>query len=232
MKRIHSKLFCFILIVMLMLSFSGCSPVQSTVTAGTDSESPASDNQEDPAPDDQEEEPVKDFDSDDYYARLSGCVDQIRARSDFEPDLVLVLGSGLGKYAEKLNIVTTIPYDEINGWPTTSVAGHSSNLIFATMDGLNIAVMQGRVHYYEGYEMQDVVFPLRVLHLLGAKTVVLTNAVGAINEDFAVGDFVVVEDHISLFVPSPLIGENIDELGKRFTGMTSVYDKELRDAVL
>ena len=160
------------------------------------------------------------------------CVDQIRARSDFKPDVVLVLGSGLGNYAEQLDIVATIPYDDINGWPKTSVTGHSGNLVFATLEGLNIAVMQGRIHFYEGYDVQDVIFPLRVLHLLGANTVVLTNAVGAINEEFAMGDFVAVEDHISLLVPSPLIGENIDELGERFTGMTSVYDKELREAVL
>ncbi len=223
-KRIRSKLLCFILIGVIILSFSGISSAQEAIPTGNDTEKPDSA--------DQVTEPEKDFDAADYYARLLRCTEQIRERTDFVPDVALVPGSGLGNYAEQLNVVGTIPYSEIIGWPDTSVAGHSGNLVFATMNGLNIAIMQGRIHYYEGYDMQDVVLPLRVLHLLGAKMVILTNAVGAINESYAVGDFVVVEDHISFFVPSPLIGENIDELGNRFTGMTSVYDKELRDAAL
>ncbi len=109
---------------------------------------------------------------------------------------------------------------------------HEGNLIFAEHRGLKLAVMQGRVHYYEGYSMDEVVKPLRVLHMLGADTVILTNAVGAINTDYNVGDFVCVEDHISSFVPSPLIGENVEELGERFTPMDKVYDKEMRDTVL
>ena len=172
------------------------------------------------------------FDADAYYEKLESCAEQIRQKTDFVPDVVLVLGSGLGNYADNLDIVTTIPYSEIDGWPESTVEGHEGNLSFANYRGLKVAVMQGRIHYYEGYDINDVVLPLRVLHLLGANTVILTNAVGAINTDYEVGDFVCVEDHISSFVPSPLVGENIDELGERFTGMTAVYDKELRNMVL
>lgn len=202
----------------LLLSISACSQTPSDPIEKADTES--------------EEAAVIEFKSDDYYQTLQNCVSQIRSISDFVPEVVLVLGSGLGQYAEQLDIAATIPYSDIEGWPDSTVAGHKGNLIFATYQGLKIAVMQGRIHYYEGYDIQDVVTPLRVLHLLGADTVILTNAVGAINTDYQVGDFVAIEDHISSFVPSPLIGENIDELGERFTGMTCVYDKALRDAVL
>ncbi len=204
--------------LILLLSVCACSqaPAENTEAKGTGSAEAAE----------------IEFKSNDYYQRLKDCVGQIRAITDFVPEIVLVLGSGLGRYADLLDIVKTIPYSEIEGWPDSTVAGHKGNLIFATYHGLNIAVMQGRVHYYEGYNIHDVVTPLRVLHLLGANTVILTNAVGAINTDYQVGDFVSIEDHISSFVPSPLIGENIDELGERFTSMTSVYDKGLRDAVL
>ena len=165
------------------------------------------------------------------YAKLEYCKQQIEKITDFKPDVALVLGSGLGDYADRLDIECTIPYADIDGWPQSTVVGHKGNLVFAKYNGLNVAVMQGRVHYYEGYSMDEVVLPLRVLHMLGAKTVILTNAVGAINADYNVGDFVCVEDQISSFVPSPLIGANIDELGERFTPMTGVFDEDLRKAV-
>ena len=126
----------------------------------------------------------------------------------------------------------TIPYEEIDGWPVSTAPDHVGELVFAKYKGLNLAIMRGRVHYYEGYSMDEVVLPLRVLHLMGAKTCILTNAVGAINADYHVGDFVCIRDQISSFVPSPLIGENIDELGERFVSMTDVYDKEMQETVL
>ena len=222
-KDLKTKLiFCVFCGLFAISSVGGCSVNQkdtenaAVISAGVD----------------QREDNLKQFDAGAYYDRLMNCVKQIRKRSDFKPDVVLVLGSGLGDYAEKLDIVAKIPYADIKGWPNSTVEDHAGNLVFAKMNGLNVAVMQGRVHYYEGYSMYDVVLPLRVLHLIGAKTVILTNAVGAINKDYKVGDFVVVKDHISSFVPSPLIGENIDKLGRRFTGMTFVYDKKLRNAVL
>ena len=175
----------------------------------------------------QAEEVVIDFDADNYYTRLTNCVRQIKEKTDFVPDIVLVLGSGLGDFADNVNVIAEIPYSEIKGFPVSTVSGHDGTLIFCEIEGKKVVLMNGRVHYYEGYDMQDVVLPLRVLHLLGAQTVILTNAVGAINTDYHVGDFVLNIDHISSFVPSPLIGENIEELGDRFTDMSKVYDEEL-----
>ena len=166
-------------------------------------------------------------DATDYYSRLEHCAEQIRRKTDFVPDIALVLGSGLGDFTDNLDITAEIPYSEIDGFPVYTVAGHDGKLIFCTLGGKKLAIMKGRVHYYEGYSVHEVVLPLRVLHLLGAKTVVLTNAVGAINADFNVGDFVLTTDHISSFVPSPLIGENIDKLGERFVDMSKVYDEEM-----
>ena len=172
-----------------------------------------------------------DFDADDYYARLERCVQQIREKTDFVPDVALVLGSGLGDYADSVKIVAEIPYSDIQGFPVSTVAGHDGTLIFCEIEGKKVVVMNGRVHYYEGYDIHDVVLPLRVTHLLGAKTVVLTNAVGAINADYSVGDFVLNVDYISSFVPSPLVGENIDKLGDRFVDMSDAFDEELNGIV-
>ena len=171
-------------------------------------------------------------DADEYYAQLESCKEQIQEITDFEPEIVIVLGSGLGNYVESVDIVETIPYEEIDGWPVSTAPDHVGELVFAKYKGLNLAIMRGRVHYYEGYSMDEVVLPLRVLHLMGAKTCILTNAVGAINADYHVGDFVCIRDQISSFVPSPLIGETIDELGERFVSMTDVYDKEMQETVL
>lgn len=172
-----------------------------------------------------------DFDANDYYARLERCVQQIREKTDFVPDVALVLGSGLGDYADSVKIVAEIPYSDIQGFPVSTVAGHDGTLIFCEIEGKKVVVMNGRVHYYEGYDIHDVVLPLRVTHLLGAKTVVLTNAVGAINADYSVGDFVLNVDYISSFVPSPLVGENIDKLGDRFVDMSDAFDEELNGIV-
>lgn len=172
-----------------------------------------------------------DFDADEYYARLERCVQQIREKTDFVPDVALVLGSGLGDYADSVKIVAEIPYSDIQGFPVSTVAGHDGTLIFCEIEGKKVVVMNGRVHYYEGYDIHDVVLPLRVTHLLGAKTVVLTNAVGAINADYSVGDFVLNVDYISSFVPSPLVGENIDKLGDRFVDVSDAFDEELNGIV-
>ena len=168
-----------------------------------------------------------DFDADNYYARLEHCVEQIREKTDFVPDIALVLGSGMGDYIDSVKVIAEIPYSEIEGFPASTVSGHDGTLVFCEIEGKKVAIMNGRVHFYEGYDVQDVVLPLRVIHMLGANTVILTNAVGAINEDYNVGDFVVNLDHISSFVPSPLIGENIDEFGERFIDMTNAYDEEM-----
>lgn len=166
------------------------------------------------------------FDAEDYYARLERCVAQIRAKTDFVPEVGLVLGSGLGEYIKDVKIVAEIPYSEIDGFPVSTVAGHDGTLVFCEIEGKKVVVMNGRVHYYEGYDIHEVVLPLRVIHLLGADKVILTNAVGAINPEYSVGDFVVNVDYISSFVPSPLVGENIDKLGDRFIDMTNAFDEE------
>jgi len=170
--------------------------------------------------------------ADSYYARLESCKEQIEQITDFRPEIVVVLGTGLGSYAQSLDIKETIPYSEIEGWPVSTAPEHAGNLIFAEYNGHKLAVMQGRIHYYEGYSMDEVVLPLRVLHMLGADTAILTNAAGSLNADFRVGEFVCVNDQISSFIPSPLTGENIDELGERFVGMTDIFDKEMQEIVL
>lgn len=147
------------------------------------------------------------------------------------PDIALVLGSGLGDYADSIKIIAEIPYSEIEGFPVSTVAGHDGTLIFCEIEGKKVVIMNGRVHYYEGYNIHEVVLPLRVIHLLGAEKVILTNAVGAINADFNVGDSVLNEDYISSFVPSPLVGENIDKLGDRFVDMTNAFDEEYNTIV-
>ena len=209
------KLLSLLMILALVLTFSGC--------AANTAQSPADDNKWDNV------QVV--FDADEYYSRLESCVKQIREKTDFVPDIALVLGSGLGDYADSVKVIAEIPYSEIKGFPVSTVAGHDGKLIFCELEGKKVVFMKGRVHYYEGYDIHEVVLPLRVLHMLGAKTVVLTNAVGAINADYNVGDFVINEDYISSFVPSPLIGENIDELGDRFVDMTNAFDQELNAIV-
>jgi purine-nucleoside phosphorylase len=167
-----------------------------------------------------------------YDERLQKCKEQIEAITDFKPQVVIALGTGLGDFVKSLDVKKTISYKDIDGWPMSTAPEHAGNLVFAEYRGLKLAVMQGRLHGYEGYSEQEVVLPLRVLHMLGADTAILSNAVGSLNPDFRVGEFVCVEDQISSFVPSPLIGKNNDELGSRFVGMTDAFDKDMRDTVL
>ena len=214
------KLISLFLILTLALIIGGCSANTSTASADTGATQPSGE-------DDKWENVQVEFDAEDYYARLERCVAQIREKTDFVPDIALVLGSGLGDYADTVKVVAEIPYSEIDGFPVSTVAGHDGTLIFCEIEGKKAVIMNGRVHYYEGYDIHEVVLPLRVIHMLGAETVVLTNAVGAINADYNVGDFVTNVDYISSFVPSPLVGENIDKLGDRFVDMTNAYDEEL-----
>ena len=213
------KIAALLMIPLFLLALAGCSDNSSQSATPDSSSLSATPDVSDVAEDA--------FDAQAYYETLQNCVQQIREKTDFVPDIALVLGSGLGDYADNATIIKEIPYSEINGFPISTVAGHDGSLIFCEIQGKKVAIMKGRVHYYEGYSMPQVVLPLRVLHLLGANTVILTNAVGAINPDYAIGEFVLNVDHISTFVPSPLIGENIDELGDRFVDMSKVYDEEL-----
>ncbi|MBQ3112383.1 MAG: purine-nucleoside phosphorylase [Firmicutes bacterium] len=165
------------------------------------------------------------------YAKVQNCYQQVRNMTDFVPQVAVVLGSGLGAFADEIDIVTTISYHDIDGFPVSTVSGHAGRFVFGYVDGVPVVLMQGRVHYYEGYPMTDVVLPIRLMLMLGAKKLLLTNAAGGVNTGFQAGDFMMITDHISTFIPSPLISANIDELGPRFPDMSEVYTKSLREAV-
>jgi len=165
------------------------------------------------------------------YEKLQKCLAIVRSKTNFKPKVALVLGSGLGAYADGIDVEISIPYTEIEGFPVSTVPGHQGRFIFGYVKGVPTVIMQGRVHYYEGYDMSDVVLPIRLMKLLGAETLFLTNAVGGINKAHAAGDFMLITDHIQYGAPSPLIGHNIDELGTRFPDMSEVYDKDLRDKI-
>lgn len=171
------------------------------------------------------------FDADAYYEEVKRYASDIRKITDFQPDIAIVLGSGMGELIDKVDVVSTIPYSSLEGFPVSTVQGHAGNFVLGTLGDAHVIVMQGRIHYYEGYSMYDVVLPLRVMHELGATSVIFTNAVGSINPSFIPGSFMVVKDHISSLIPSPLIGENIDALGPRFVAMTDVYDMNINQIV-
>ena len=165
------------------------------------------------------------------YEKLETCLASVRQKTDFKPEVALILGSGLGDYADEIKIETTIDYTDIEGFPTSTVAGHKGRFVFGYVGNVPVVIMQGRVHYYEGYPMTDVVLPTRLMGMMGAKKVLLTNAAGGVNPSFRPGDFMLITDHITTAVPSPLIGPNIEELGTRFPDMSEVYDKELREII-
>ncbi len=165
------------------------------------------------------------------YEKLLKCYESIQKKIDFKPEIALVLGSGLGDYGETIDIVATLDYHDIEGFPISTVEGHKGRFIFGYIQGVPVVCMQGRVHYYEGYAMSDVVLPTRLMKMMGAKVLFLTNAAGGLNFDFHAGDFMMITDHIMTFVPSPLIGENINELGARFPDMSDVYKKELQEII-
>ena len=165
------------------------------------------------------------------YKKLIKCRDIVRTKTDFVAEVALVLGSGLGGYAEEMDVKATIGYDEIEGFPVSTVPGHQGRFVFGYVKDVPIVAMQGRVHYYEGYSMNDVVLPIRLMSLLGAKTLFLTNAVGGINQSYTAGDFMLITDHVLYNVPSPLIGENIEEIGTRFPDMSEIYRKDLREKI-
>ena len=145
---------------------------------------------------------------------------------DFKADVAVVLGSGLGLFAERIDIVKSVNYSDIKGFPRSTVEGHKGRLIMGKIGGKNVAVMQGRVHYYEGYNIRDVVLPIRVMRRMGAETLILTNAAGGIT--MPRGALMMITDHINLSGANPLIGKNIAELGERFPDMTYVYDTRLQ----
>ncbi len=163
-----------------------------------------------------------------YRTSLEQAAQAIRDRGGAEPRIALILGSGLGAFADTLEGAERIPYGDIPGWPLSTVEGHSGQLVVGAHGGAVLAVMQGRVHLYEGYAPWEVVFPLRVLSLLGCHSLVVTNAAGAINTDFTAGDLMLIRDHINLQGTNANLGPNLDELGPRFFDMTYAYDRDYR----
>ena len=150
---------------------------------------------------------------------------------DFKPEVGVILGSGLGEFADEIKAEAIVPYTEIEGFPTSTVSGHKGRFVFGYVEDVPVVIMQGRVHYYEGYPMADVVLPTRLMGMLGAKKIFLTNAAGGINEELSPGSLVVLRDHVSMFVPNPLRGANDPDEGERFPDMTEVYDRFLRKTI-
>ena len=158
---------------------------------------------------------------------IDEAAEYLKSRIERIPATAIILGSGLGKLADAITEATTIPYGEIPHFRVSTAIGHKGNLIFGNLDGIPVLAMQGRFHYYEGYTMQEVTFPVRVMARMGVKRLLVSNAAGGMNPDFKVGDLMIITDHIN-FMPNPLIGKNIDEMGVRFPDMTTVYSTALR----
>ncbi|MBP3192855.1 purine-nucleoside phosphorylase [Natronogracilivirga saccharolytica] len=151
----------------------------------------------------------------------------LNAQTDFKPDYLIILGTGLGRLAEEIRVETTVSYTDIPHFPVSTVESHAGRLIFGTLSGKKVIAMQGRFHYYEGYTMQQIVFPVRVAHALGAHTMLVSNACGGMNPHFRRGDIMCITDHINLLGDNPLIGPNDDDLGVRFPDMSEPYSAEL-----
>ncbi len=164
---------------------------------------------------------------DNLLQQLKQTADYIKTKYTAQPAIGIVLGSGLGNFVSEINIECEINYDELPHFPVSTVKGHSGKLIFGKIADKNVVVMAGRFHYYEGYTSQQVVYPIRVMKMLGVKTMLISNAAGAVNTSFKVGDMMIINDHISFFTVNPLLGKNEDALGLRFPDMSEPYSKQL-----
>lgn len=160
--------------------------------------------------------------------KIQATADFIKERIENEPEIGIILGTGLGGLATKIEVERELEYTEIPNFPISTVEGHSGKLIFGKLGGKNVVAMKGRFHFYEGYNMQQVTFPVRVMKFIGVKTLFVSNASGGMNPEFEIGDLMIINDHINL-LPNPLIGANINELGPRFPDMSRPYDFELMD---
>jgi len=167
------------------------------------------------------------LDKDQYYHQIESAVTYLSDRVSTSPKIAIVLGSGLSNLTNHIDSSVVIPYADIPHFPQATVKGHKSNLIFGTLNGVEVMAMQGRFHYYEGYSMKEVTFPMRVMQLMGIETILLSNAAGGVHEDYYAGDVVFVTDHISLHQENPLRGENDERLGPRFPDMFDTYDTDL-----
>ena len=163
---------------------------------------------------------------------MDKIADEIRSRISIQPKIGMILGSGLGLLSESIDDPTIIPYHELPGWPISTVEGHAGELVIGNLEGKDVLVMNGRIHFYEGYEMSQVTLPIRVMQRLGIEIVLVTNAAGGINQDFIPGNPMLITDHLNLLGMAgvnPLRGPNLDEFGTRFPDMSQAYDKKLQD---
>ncbi len=159
--------------------------------------------------------------------RIQKAADYINDKIDMKPEIGIILGTGLGSLAEQIENPTIIEYSDIPEFPVSTVVGHAGRLLVGKLEGKNVIAMQGRFHYYEGYPMQDVTLPVRVMKLLGIKLLVVSNACGGLNPSFKAGDIMIITDHLNMLGNNPLIGPNLEEFGPRFPDMSNVYDKDM-----
>jgi len=160
---------------------------------------------------------------------INKAVEFIEAKMEFKPDIALILGSGLGVLAEEISDKKILKYEDIPNFPVSTVEGHAGQFVFGNLEGKKVVAMQGRFHFYEGYSMQEIALPIRVMYKMGARKLIVTNAAGGINRNFKPGNFMIIQDHINLMGDNPLKGENIKEFGPRFPDMSEVYNKSLRE---
>ena len=166
------------------------------------------------------------------YKKIVETTEFIQNAVPFKPEVGVVLGTGLGGLVKEIDVKYELNYSDIPNFPVSTVESHSGKLIFGTLGGKNVIAMQGRFHYYEGYEMTEVTFPVRVMKMLGIKNLFVSNASGGVNPDFKVGEIMIINDHINLFPAHPLRGTNLDQLGPRFPDMSQVYDAKMIELAL
>lgn len=166
---------------------------------------------------------------DKYINRINETANFIKEQIDFEPEILMILGSGLGPLADEIENPIVISYEKIPNFPVSTAIGHKGQLVMGSLEGKNVIVMQGRFHYYEGYDMQEVTFPIRVMKKLGIENMIVTNACGGMNKNLYPGALMAITDHINFMGDNPLIGKNYDELGPRFPDMSNAYNKDLID---
>ena len=165
------------------------------------------------------------------YKKVEKCFEVLRSKTDFVPQVGIILGSGLGDFANHIQVEAEVSYNDIDGFPVSTVAGHAGKFIFGYLGDVPVMCMKGRVHYYEGYAMPDVVLPIRLMYMMGVRTLLLTNAAGGIGEGFQAGDLMMITDQIACFVPNPLIGPNDEKYGPRFPDMSEIYNRDLQDVI-
>ena len=158
---------------------------------------------------------------------IKQTADHLKEKTNFEPQIGIILGTGLGGLVNEINIAHAISYEDIPNFPVSTVEGHKGQLIFGDLGGKRVVAMQGRFHFYEGYSMNELVFPVRVMKFLGIEKLMVSNASGGVNPDFEIGDIMLISDHINLFPTNPLMGPNMNELGPRFPDMSQAYSKDI-----